>query len=88
MRIEDFKPGMWIRCKLEPHLGRAFVLYVKDDSVSYHLEQPYCPHPRLGMGWLTGGTLYPAAFEYWEPVQSVPTAAASHEGKNNVGNDS
>lgn len=67
MRLEDFKPGMWIRSKLEPNLGRAFVLFVKDGVVTYHLERPYAPHPRLIDGWTTGGSLYPPGFENWEP---------------------
>ena len=81
MKLEDFKPGMWIRSKFEPHIGRAFVLFVHDDkSVTYHLERPYCAHPRLSPGWTTGGTIYEAGFDNWEPAN----LARPEEGRSEI----
>lgn len=70
MKIEDVKPGMWLRNKLSDLGGHVFVLYLTDTGgFKYHVEQPYVMHPRLSPGWVTSGECYAIGVENYEPAK-------------------
>lgn len=71
---EWLRPGMWVRNRLSPFMGRAFVLFVDQHDYkggfSYHLEKPYKIHV-TDEGWRTGGTAFATGMDGWEPAEEV-----------------
>ena len=77
------RPGIWVRNKQAPYMGRAFIMFVDQEDYKggfkYHLEHPYHAHSR-DEGWQTGGTVFAAGLDSWEqtlgPGDPIPTSRA------------
>ena len=76
---EWLRPGIWVRNKLSPQMGRAFVMFVDEESCKggfkYHLATPWKTHVRND-GWYTGGTVYPSGVDHWEPCEAAAALSA------------
>ncbi len=84
------KPGIWVRSKVSPYMGRAFVMFVDEGECKggfrYHLAEPWKAHVR-DQAWHTGGTIFAIGVKDWEPCESPLSERAEPEGYPGIAHD-